>query len=91
MLRQSYCFANWVQKRNISVELPMNDMDLTSAESKTIYKQIKNCVLEKYGFKVSKLYIAQTYGLDVSIIFKKMRNRKYHNVQLKRKKPFWMC
>ena len=44
----------------------MNDMDLKSAESKTTYKQIKNCVLEKYGFKVSTLYIAQTYGLDVS-------------------------
>ncbi|WP_459541474.1 hypothetical protein [Parvimonas micra] len=51
------------------MELPIDDMDLTSADSKTTYKQIKNYVLEKYGFKASTLYIVQvkrTYGLDVS-------------------------
>ena len=56
-------------KKYISVELPMDDMDLTSAESKDTYIQIKNYVLEKHGFKVSTLYIAQVkrkYGLDVS-------------------------
>ena len=46
-------------KNHISVELPMDDMDLTSAESKATYKQIQNYVLEKFGFKVSNLYIAQ--------------------------------
>lgn len=46
-------------KKYISVELPMDDMDLTSAESKATYKQIQNYVLEKFGFKVSTLYIAQ--------------------------------
>ena len=46
-------------KKYISVELPMDDMDLTSAESKATYKQIQNYVLEKFGFKVSNLYIAQ--------------------------------
>lgn len=68
-LKQLFCFPNWAQKRHISVELPIDDMDLTSADSKTTYKQIKNYVLEKYGFKVSTLYVAQvkrTYGLDVS-------------------------
>ncbi len=55
-------------KKYISVELPMDDMDLTSAESKATYKQIQNYVLEKFGFKVSTLYIAQVkrkYGLDI--------------------------
>ena len=33
-------------KNHISIELPMDDMDLTSAESKATYKQIQNYVLE---------------------------------------------
>ena len=46
----------------------MDDMDLTSVESKATYKQIQNYVLEKFGFKVSTLYVAQVkrkYGLDI--------------------------
>ena len=46
-------------KNHISVELPIDDMDLTSAESKATYKEIQNYVLEKFGFKVSNLYIEQ--------------------------------
>ena len=46
-------------KKYISVELPMDDMDLKSAESKATYKQIQNYVFKKFGFKVSNLYIAQ--------------------------------
>jgi uncharacterized RNA methyltransferase SP_1029 len=46
-------------KNHISVELPIDYMDLTSAESKATYKEIQNYVLEKFGFKVSNLYIAQ--------------------------------
>jgi len=45
--------------RHIRVELPIDEMDLTIAESKSTYKQIQNYVLEKYGFKVSTIYIAQ--------------------------------
>ena len=55
-------------KKYISVELPMDDMDLTSAESKATYKKIQNYVLEKFGVRVSTLYIAQVkrkYGLEV--------------------------
>lgn len=33
--------------------------DLTVAESKTVYKEIKDYVLEHSGLKVSSLYIAQ--------------------------------
>ena len=47
------------KKKYISVELPMDDMGLTSAESKATYKQIQNYVFKKFGFKVSNLYIAQ--------------------------------
>ena len=55
-------------KRHISVELPIDEKDLTSAESKATYKQIQNYVLEKFRFKVSTLYIAKVrrkYGLDI--------------------------
>ena len=46
-------------KRHISVELPIDELDLTSAESKATYAQIKEYILEKFDLKVSTLYIAQ--------------------------------
>lgn len=66
-------------KKYISVELPMDDMDLTSAESKATYKQIQNYVLEKFGFKVSTLYIAQVkkkHGLEVREPYNISKNDK---------------
>lgn len=45
--------------QHIEVELQMNELDLTVAESKATYKEIKNYVLEHIGLKVSSLYIAQ--------------------------------
>ncbi len=66
-------------KKYISVELPMDDMDLTSAESKATYKQIQNYVLEKFGFKVSTLYIAQVkkkHGLEVREHYNMSKNEK---------------
>ena len=44
----------------------MDEMDLTSAESKATYEEIKAYVLEHTGLKVSPLYIAQVkqkYGI----------------------------
>ncbi len=46
-------------KQNIEVELEMSELDLTAAESKTTYEEIKDYVLEHTGLKVSSLYIAQ--------------------------------
>ena len=46
-------------KQNIEVELEMSEMDLTAAESKITYEEIKDYVLEHTGLKVSSLYIAQ--------------------------------
>lgn len=37
----------------------MDEMDLTSAESKETYEEIREYVLEHTGLKVSHLYIAQ--------------------------------
>ena len=44
---------------HIEVELTMDELDLTAAESKATYEEIKEYVLEKFGLKVSQLYIAQ--------------------------------
>ena len=55
-------------KQHIDVELNLDELDLTSAESKATYDEIKAYVLEKYGLKVSSLYISQIKrkcGLDV--------------------------
>ena len=45
--------------QHIEVELKMDELDLTAAESKATYEEIKKYVLEHTGLKVSNLYIAQ--------------------------------
>ena len=72
-------------KKYISVELPMDDMDLTSAESKATYKQIQNYVFETFGFKVSTLYIAQVkkkHGLEV---------REHYNISKNENQKVPLC
>ena len=54
-------------KHHVSVKLDMDEMDITSAESKATYEEIKKYVLEETGLKVSNLYIAQVkdkHGLE---------------------------
>lgn len=45
--------------QHIEVEVKMDEMDLTAAEKKATYDEIKAYVLEHSGLKVSSLYIAQ--------------------------------
>ncbi|HGQ2633292.1 TPA: 23S rRNA (uracil(1939)-C(5))-methyltransferase RlmD [Streptococcus pneumoniae] len=45
--------------KHISVEIELDEMNLTSAESKATYAQIKEYVWNKFELKVSTLYIAQ--------------------------------
>ena len=45
--------------KHINVELEMDELDLTAAESKATYEEIKEYVLKQSGLKVSNLYIAQ--------------------------------
>ena len=47
-------------KHHISVQVDMDELDLTAAESKVTYKEIKEWVQEKYGFHVTHLNIAKT-------------------------------
>ena len=46
-------------KQHIKIELHAEEIELTSSEYKSTYSNIKQYVFDKYGFKVSSLYIAQ--------------------------------
>ena len=57
---ETVCLLSKLQsKEHIEIEVTMDEMDLTSAESKATYEEIKAYVLEHSGLKVSSLYIAQ--------------------------------
>lgn len=44
---------------HIDIKLDLSELDITAAETKATYQEIKDYVLEKYGLKVSTLYISQ--------------------------------
>lgn len=46
-------------KNSIDVKVDMDELDVTSAETKATYEEIKAYVLEQTGLQVSNLYIAQ--------------------------------
>ena len=57
-----------VDSKKIRVEFSLEDMDMSGFQKGATYEQIKAYVLEKYGLKVSSLYISQVKrkcGLDV--------------------------
>ena len=64
---ETVCLLSKLQsKEHIEIEVKMDEMDLTSAESKATYEEIREYVLEHTGLKVSHLYIAQVkqkYGI----------------------------
>lgn len=43
----------------IEVDLDISELEVSSAETKATYEEIKSYVLKKFGLKVSNLYIAQ--------------------------------
>jgi len=47
-------------KHHISVQVDMDELDVTSAENKATYEEIQAWVQEKYGFHVTHLNIAKT-------------------------------
>ena len=52
----------------IEVDLDLDELDITSAESKATYQEIKDYVLKEFSLKVSTLYISQIKrkcGIDV--------------------------
>ena len=46
-------------KHHVEVELNLDEMDLTSAESKATYDEIRDYVMEQTGLHVTNLNIAQ--------------------------------
>ena len=53
-------------KNHISVKVDMDEMDVTAAESKATYDEIRDWVQDNYGFHVTNLNIAQVkrkYGI----------------------------
>ena len=46
-------------ERHIEVDVSMDELDVTAAESKATYNEIQDYVLEHHQLKVSNLYIAQ--------------------------------
>ena len=64
---ETVCLLSKLQsKEHIEIEVAMDEMDLTSAESKATYEEIREYVFEHTGLKVSHLYIAQVkqkYGI----------------------------
>ena len=44
---------------HIDIKLDLSELDVTAAETKATYQEIKDYVFEKYGLKVSTLYISQ--------------------------------
>ena len=65
--------------KHISVEIELDEMDLTSAGSKATYTQIKEYVWNKFQLKVSTLYIAQIkrkYGIELREHYNKSKKEK---------------
>ena len=57
----------------------MSEMDLTAAESKATYEEIKDYILERHDVKVSSLYIAQIkqkHGIIERDCYNKPKNKE---------------
>ena len=65
-------------ERHIEVDVSMDELDVTAAESKATYDQIRDYVWEHYQLKVSNLYIAQVkqkYGIIERENYHKAKNK----------------
>ena len=67
-------YEDWVPKKEliaddvITYTLDTSEAGITSAEAKATYVELKKYILDRYGAKVSSLYIAQIkrkYGIDM--------------------------
>ena len=65
--------------KHINIWIELDELDLTSAESKVIYAQIKEYVWNKFELKVSTLYIAQIKrkcGIELREHYNKSKKEK---------------
>ena len=66
MWRRLFFCPNKKPDHHIEIEINLDEIDATSAETKATYKEIEEWVQEHYGFHVTNLNIAQVkqkYGI----------------------------
>ena len=66
-----------IDSQKVRVEFSLEDMDMSGFQKGATYGQIKAYVLEKFGLKVSSLYISQVkrkYGLEVGESYNQPRS-----------------
>lgn len=76
-------------ERHIEVDVSMDELDVTAAESKTTYDQIRDYVWEHYQLKVSNLYIAQVkqkHGIIERENYHKAKNENAKHPQCPKEK-----
>lgn len=76
-------------ERHIEVDVSMDELDVTAAESKATYDQIRDYVWEHYQLKVSNLYIAQVkqkYGIIERENYHKAKNENAKHPQCPKEK-----
>ena len=81
-------------ERHIEVDVSMDELDVTAAESKATYNKIRDYVWEHHQLKVSNLYIAQVkqkYGIIECENYHKAKNemRSSPSVQRKKRMRLW--
>ena len=65
--------------KHINIEIELGELDLTSAESKATYAQIKEYVWNKFELKVPALFIAQIKrkcGMELREHYNKFKKEK---------------
>lgn len=68
----------------VRVSLDLSELDLTAAESKATYEEIKGYIWKEFGLKVSSLYISQVKrkcGLDVGQNYNLSKNENVKQPQ----------
>lgn len=76
-------------ERHIEVDVSMDELDVTAAESKATYDQIRDYVWEHHQLKVSNLYIAQVkqkYGIIERENYHKAKNENAKHPQCPKEK-----
>ena len=69
----------------ISVDLDLDELDITASEKVATYQQIKDYIMKKYGVKVHTSYIAQTkrkYGFGMRENYNKSKKEKVYSFYL---------
>ena len=79
MWRRKFFCHNKNPDDHIEIEINLEEIEATSAETKATYKEIEEWVQEHYGFHVTNLNIAQVkqkYGIIEREIYNKPKSEK---------------